>query len=118
MIKMVTLIKRKAGMSLQDFIDYYEANHRVIGEKYLRGHACRYVRRFLNPIPDAVSGKEKEAEYDVLMEIWFPDQAAFDAAMFAVTQPEAAQEIEEDKAKLFDPVKRCSFTVEEYESNI
>jgi hypothetical protein len=118
MIKMITLLKRKAGMTLREFIDYYEASHRVIGEKYLRGHASRYVRRYLHPIADPASGNIKDAEYDVLMEIWFPDQAAFEAAMEAVTQPEAAREIAEDEARLFDPERRCTFTVEEFESDM
>ncbi len=116
MIKLITLLKRKPGMTLQEFIDYYEANHRVIGEKYLRGHACHYVRRYLHSTPDPASGELREAEYDVLMEIWFPDQAAFEAAMAAVTEPEAAKEIADDEARLFDLTKRCTFTVEEFES--
>lgn len=116
MIKLITLLKRKPGMTLEEFIEYYEGNHRLIGEKYLRGHASHYVRRYLHPTPDPASGELREADYDVLMEIWFPDQTAFEAAMVAVTQPEAAREIAEDEARLFDPAKRSTFTVEEFES--
>lgn len=118
MIKMITLLKRRPGMSMDEFIDYYEANHRVIGEKYLRGYATRYVRRYLDPIADPATGESHEPDYDVLMEIWFPDQAAFDAAMAGVTQPEAAAEIAEDEEKLFDRAKMRTFTVREYESSL
>ena len=53
MFKTVGLLKRRPGMSVEDFRSYYESNHRVIGEKYLTGNAVRYVRRFLDPAPNS-----------------------------------------------------------------
>ena len=44
MIKVVMLMKRKPGMTIPDFRQYYENNHRVIGEKYLNGFAVKYIR--------------------------------------------------------------------------
>ena len=35
MFKTVCLLKRKDGMSLEEFRDYYENHHRKIGEKVL-----------------------------------------------------------------------------------
>ena len=51
MIKVVTTLSRRAGMSTPDFRDYYESHHRLIGEKYLGGFAARYLRRYLDPLP-------------------------------------------------------------------
>lgn len=118
MIKMVTLLKRRPGMSMEEFIAYYESKHRLIGEKYMRGYASRYVRRYLEPLPDPTTGERHEPEHDVLMEIWFPDQAAFDAAMAGVTQPGPAKEIADDEARVFDRAKLRSFIVTEYESEV
>lgn len=118
MIKMVTLMRRKPGLSREAFIDRYENGHRLIGERYLRGHASRYVRRFLQPLGTPGRAASAESEYDVLMEIWFPDRAAFDAAMAAISAPEAAREIAEDEARLFDRDSLRSFTVEEFESDM
>ncbi|MFV0276693.1 MAG: EthD domain-containing protein [Parahaliea sp.] len=116
-IKMVTLLRRKPGLSLEEFIELYENGHRLIGERYLRGHASRYVRRFLRPLQ--VPGQaEVKRDYDVVMEIWFPDQAAYESAMAAISAPAAAQEIAEDEARLFDRDGIHSFTVEEYESDM
>jgi hypothetical protein len=42
-IKVVTLLKRKQGLSREQFRDHYENVHRHLGEKYLFPHAIRYV---------------------------------------------------------------------------
>ena len=47
MVKIVTLLTRKPGMSREEFIDHYETHHRKIGEKYLGGFASKYQRRYL-----------------------------------------------------------------------
>jgi len=118
MVKMIVLLKRRPGMTMTEFIDYYETHHRLIGEKYLRGHAIRYVRRYLAPLPDPVSGVLQEPDHDVVMETWYPDQAACDAAMAAISEPAAAAEIAADELKLFDRPKLRAFTVREFESDI
>lgn len=118
MIKMVTLLKRRAGMSREAFIEYYENHHRLIGERVLRGHAQRYVRRYLQPMPPPLGGEIPEPEHDVVMEIWFADQAAMDAAMAAITAPAMAAEIAADEERLFDRSKLRSFTVVEHESDM
>jgi len=40
MIKLVTLLSKKPGMSREAFIAHYETHHRLIGEKYLKGYAA------------------------------------------------------------------------------
>ena len=34
MVKMILLIKRRDGMSFEDFVAYYENYHSVLGKKY------------------------------------------------------------------------------------
>ena len=36
-------MRRKEGMTIDEFRDYYETKHRIIGEKYLRGYATKYL---------------------------------------------------------------------------
>ena len=43
MIKVIMLMKRRPGMTIPEFREYYENNHRVIGEKYLNGFAVKYI---------------------------------------------------------------------------
>jgi len=113
-ITVVTLLKKRDGMSLREFIEYYETYHKVIGEKYLSEHASGYRRTFLTPFPGRDDGSAPD--YDVVMEIEFPNQAAFDATFAVLQTPEAQAEIVPDEEKLFDRTKTCSFIAERYTS--
>ena len=117
MIKLVMPMKRKPGMSTEAFREYYESHHRLIGEKYLTGYVSRYFRRFMNPLPDR-SGNLTDPEYDVILEIWYPDQEAFKACGESLRKPEIAKEIAEDEAKLFDITQMRSYLVDEFESDV
>lgn len=115
MFKTVCLLKRRDGMSMEDFMDYYENHHRKIGEKVLPD-GVYYVRRFLHGVPNPVTGEATELEFDCLTEMWFESQEAFEAAMAALSEPTVAAEIAEDEEKLFDRSKIRFCTIEEHES--
>lgn len=114
MIKLVTLLTRRPGMSKEAFADYYETHHRVIGEKYLGGHAVRYFRRHLTPLDGVAHGDDP----DVVMEIWFRNRAELDACFAALMAPGPAAEIAADEERLFDRTRIRSFLVEERESDL
>lgn len=118
MIKLVNLLKRNPGMSLEEFIDYYENVHRKIGEKYISKYALNYVRRFLRPIPKSIFPEEMVRNYDVITELWFPDQKALEGCFAELATPEAKAELEEATAKLFDLDNMHFFIAEEYESDL
>lgn len=111
-VTVITLLKRREGMSKGDFIAYYEEHHRRIGEQVLAGCATRYVRRFLHPM----DGTDRHEDADVVMEIDFPDAATRDACFAALADPATAAMIAEDEARLFDRSRIRSFTVEEHAS--
>ncbi|MFA7585229.1 MAG: EthD domain-containing protein [Novosphingobium sp.] len=113
-ITLVTLLKRRPGMSKADFIAYYEEHHRRIGERVLGGYATRYVRRFLLP----VDGEDQEHDADVVMEIDFPDEATRDACFAAMANPEVMAEIVADEERLFDRPRIRGFTIEERQSEL
>lgn len=113
-VTVLTLLKRRPGMSKADFIAYYEARHRRIGEQVLAGHATRYVRRFLHPM----DGEERDWDADVVMEIDFPDEATRDACFAALAEPATASMIAEDEARLFDRERIRSFSIEEFASDM
>jgi hypothetical protein len=118
MIKMVTLLKRKPGMSMDEFIDYYETKHSKIGERYLSSHAVQYVRRYFRPMPESIIPTPMEQHYDVVMEIWFPDYQALSDTFTVLMKPEVQKEIIEDENKLFDRSRIHVYLVEEHESDL
>ena len=114
MIKQIGLLKRKPGMTPEAFRTYYETSHRVIGEKYLAGYATKYMRRFLDPLTTSAD----EQEFDVILEIWYPDQATYERCREHLSSPEAAAEIAADEEQLFDRAANRFFLVDERESSL
>lgn len=108
-VTVITLLKRRPGMSRVDFREYYEATHRRIGEQVLAGYATRYVRRYLTP----TDGDEQDFDFDVAMEIEFPDEATRDACFVALGRPETLAMIVKDEEKLFDRSRIRTFSVSE-----
>lgn len=111
-ITLITLLKRRDGMSREEFRRYYETSHRRIGEQVLGGYASRYVRRYLTPI------EGDEQPFDVVMEIDFPDETTMHACFAAMSDPEIADMIAKDEAMLFDRSQIRTFTVSEVESSM
>ena len=117
MIRLIMTMRKKPGLSTEEFRDYYETHHRLLGEKHLRGFVECYMRRYLEARP-AREGCEGEPIYDVLTEIWFRDQATHDACMAHLAKPEIAREIAEDEARLFDRFGRRSYLTTDFESSL
>lgn len=117
MIKVVGLLKRRADLSPAQFRDYYERHHRLLGEKYLTGHAVKYTRRYLLPQARGLSA-DQASPFDVILEIWYPDQAALDAAHAVLSAPQVQAEIMADEEQLFERAANRFFTVDEVESQL
>lgn len=113
-VTVITLLKRREGMSREDFRAYYESGHRRIGEKVLAGYASRYVRRYLTPS----DGIDQAFDFDAVMEIDFPDEAVRDACFAALGDPETLAMIAEDEEKLFDRSRIRTFSVTESASDL
>jgi hypothetical protein len=117
MIKIVTPLRKKPGLSTQEFRRYYEKHHRLIGEKYLKDYASHYARRYMTALPDR-EGKLLEPEFDVILEVWYADEASLQACSAKLGEPAVAREILDDEAKLFDCAHIRSYVLEECESNL
>lgn len=113
MFKAFVLLKRKDGMSVEDFRSYYETTHAKLGKDMLP-NAKKYVRHYLNPVVD----EGGDLPYDVITEIWFDDRADFDAGMANISKPENARIIGEDEENLFDRSAIRFVTVEDAETEL
>jgi hypothetical protein len=113
----VIFLKRRPGMSIEAFRDYYENHHAKLCEKYSKG-VTRYMRCFLNPLPNPETGRNDELPYDVITELWFDDEATFEATVKYLSTSVMPAEVIEDEKHLFDRSKSRMATVIECESNL
>lgn len=110
--KILLFMKRRPGMSVEDFRDYYETRHVPLCMTYMAGVA-RYVRRYLEPQPSPGTGRADELPYDVITELWFDTEAVWAATLQHITTTVLADEIIADEANLFDrPAMRIATIVE------
>lgn len=107
--KVLLFLKRRPGMSVEAFRDYYENTHAKLGEKYARG-LLRYVRRYLDPV-----GGE-ELPFDVITELWLNDRATAEAIAQRTAENQPPPEVLEDEKLLFDRSKLRVATVVEHVS--
>jgi len=115
MIKMVTLIPRKRGMSREEFIDYYE-NHHVPLALALFPQIKKCVRNYPSTGNFHYVGSvaSPTVPIDAVTEHWFADQASYDEMMtkFA-SDPEKFRRLSEDEDKFCDKERMIMFMVEE-----
>lgn len=114
-LKQVVLLKRRDGMSMDEFIDYYENHHVKLGQRYMP-LARRYVRRYVRPEKNPITGEIVELDFDVVMEIWWNTRQDFEETMRQIGAGEAHRLFYEDEEKLFNSHNNRVFTVDEYES--
>ena len=115
MIKMIFMLKRRSDMSREAFIARYENGHARLGEKHVP-NAARYVRRYLEPVPELFTGETIEPEHDVITELWFDDEVQYAIAMKHLAEPDVVAEIVADEEHLFDRSKHRVFMVRECDS--
>ena len=116
--KFLIFVKRKPGMTPQEFRDYYENKHAKIGRTIAPDvGAIKYVRRYLQPLDGDVSVRAPEFEYDEITEVWFRDFEKFKAVAERVSRGELSHEVEVDEGKFMDRSKTKFATVVECEQN-
>ncbi|WP_257556820.1 EthD domain-containing protein [Sphingobium sp. CFD-2] len=110
------LIKRKPGMSFDDFVDYYENVHSKLASRV--PNLRRYARNFIRPYGNDVYAGAAELPFDVVTEICFDDEAEFHKGMAYLTEPETAAIVAADEENLFDRSSIIFVTADERVSNL
>lgn len=114
-IKLMCHFKRKPGMTLEEFKDYYEHHHvKLVLE--LLPHPIDYRRNYridgavFDPFDQKANG---EPAYDVIQESWYrPEDFEVMAAIAA--RPEVARLIVEDEERFMDRSATQIMLFEEY----
>jgi hypothetical protein len=110
MFKVAWLLRRKPGISFEQFRDHYESSHAVLGQRYF-GHLIRsYVRNYNPPAPepgpDATPtqklGAAKHWDYDCITEWELPDEAALDEIIAMLSDPVIGKVFYDDEEHFLD----------------
>jgi len=109
--KVLIFLKRRPGMSLDAFREYYENTHSKLAMKYMRG-ARRYVRRYVQPVPN------DELSFDVITELWYDDRAMAERVAGFGSRGELPAEIIADEERVFDRSKTRYATLVECETQL
>ncbi len=110
--KILLFMKRRPGMTVEAFRDYYENRHVPLCMKYAAG-VKRYLRRYLDPQPNAESGRNDELPFDVITELWFDDEAIFNGTVKYISGSRMPDDVVEDEKQLFDRASMRMATVVE-----
>lgn len=118
MIKLVALFKRKAGMSMDEFSQYYENNHVPLVKKYMP-QIIHYRRNYIIPGSTLEAGHMDSAApplpaFDVITEVWFENREQYDAMIAVTSDPKIGAIIADDEAKFFDRTSMTMFLVDEH----
>ena len=105
MFKQICFFRKRPDMTMDQFLDYYENQHSQLSKRMGRAPslpgAQRYVRRYLQPVNNPVTGTVIDPGYDCLMEIWWNSREDFEKSQAVISDPERLPAIKEDETNLF-----------------
>ncbi|MEE9202237.1 MAG: EthD domain-containing protein [Dehalococcoidia bacterium] len=106
MVKLIGLLKRKPGMTMEEFSRYWEEEHGPLVAKVFPG-----VTRYIQNHPAKLSGGG-EPQVDGVVELWFGDLESFRAAS-DFYRGDKGKVIRDDEEKFIDRTKMVFFVGEE-----
>jgi hypothetical protein len=120
MFKQICFFRKRPEMTMDEFMDYYENQHSQLSKRMGRApslpNAQRYVRRYLVPETNPVTGEVIDPGFDCIMEIWWNSRADFENSQALISSPERLPAIKEDETHLFASHDNPVCSVIEYDS--
>lgn len=110
MEKLILFVKRKPGLTHDEFRAHYESNHAPLAWSNLRPWLVRYTRNFLAPLPG-----QPEPPYDCVTEFWYTDRAALEDSI-SWTRSEPGQVLARDEENFMDRPSMRTFIATEAHS--
>lgn len=99
MIKSITFLRRKPGLSHEQFCQYWNREHASLFVRIVPG-----LRRYVQNVPIRVSGSQEGDEIDGIAETWYDDLDAINA-MLEWRKSEAGKALTADEEKFIDKNK-------------
>ncbi|WP_328842741.1 EthD domain-containing protein [Streptomyces sp. NBC_00258] len=98
MYKVIVFLKKRDGLSREEFVDYYENRHVPLILSMAPSPPI-YRRNYLVPEGSASDG----FDFDVMVEFGFADKAAHQEWVAQMDRPENRQQNDDDSPNLFHP---------------
>lgn len=120
MIKMIVFLKRKAGMSAQEFRDRYESGHAMLAKKLFGDIFAAYARNYVTELvltPTVEGGGATAFDYDVFAEVEFDSRAGFEEWVRRCGEPAIQTLLVQDEHTLFDRDSILTFLCDEVREN-
>ena len=103
MNKLIILLRKKPGMSMRQFMEYYEDVHIPFVKTVLPSLGSRYVRNYLTHPPILADGGLNPAPYfDVITELWFDRKDEYDGFIARLNDKDTYSVLREDQEKFLD----------------
>lgn len=110
MIKAIFLIRRKPGLSVEQFRAHYENQHVDIALKYIRPYLKGYFRNYpdnsssyFDTVENNEGGIAPEFNYDCVTEMWFENEERLQSMFDRLSEPDARAKIGADEELFLDP---------------
>ena len=115
MYRIMWLLKRKPGITHEQFREHYETSHSELGKKYV-GHLMLGYHRHYDAAKEAGASfgtpLSSVTDYDCIAEWVMRDEAAFEEAMRIMAEPDILAIFQEDETHFLDSAStrllRCS----------
>jgi hypothetical protein len=123
MFKQVVFFKKRPDKTMEEFIDYYENMHSKLAQRLGLSpslpNAQRYVRRYITPEKNPLTGEVIDSGYHCVMEIWWNNREDYERAMVGLAaNPEILKFRLEDELQLFATNSNPVCSVVEYDSAV
>lgn len=105
MFKVLWLLKRKPGISFEQFCEHYENSHSVLGQKYFGHLFLDYRRNYDRALEAGASGGVAgllTSGYDCIAEWVLRDEQAFDECMDLIADPVIGKIFRDDEEHFLD----------------
>ena len=104
MLKQICFFRKRPDMTMEAFMDYYENQHSQLSKRKGRApsipNAVRYVRRYLVPEKNPVTGAVIDPGFDCIMEIWWKSREDFENSQRIISSPDRLPIVKEDELNL------------------
>lgn len=114
--KVIALLEKRADLTREGFIDYYETRHAPLILASFPSIVA-YCRNYAD-FTDAFASVAAPFDFDVVTEIHFADRAGYDDMLARHALPQVAEAIAADEANFLDRARTRMFVVKPRESAI